>query len=328
MFGRKRQRSAADAQEPIQDANSTSDRTLTNNDIQPTNAQVRRATRTRLCWSLFASFLLLVSVIFLILVEVGCTSSSSIRSGIYFIDINLSDIIPVSVPNSVLINSIAQSLGLHDFYRVGLWGYCEGYNGQGVTDCSAPQTLYWFNPVEIIQSQLLAGATIALPADIDNILNLIRIVSHWMFGLFLTGACVNFLMIFIVPFSVISRWATFPIAAFTFLGALFTTVATVIATVLFIIFQDTITSATQLNIKANVGTEMFVFMWIAAGTSIIAWLVQFGLCCCCASRRDVRTGRKRGSKKAWDTETPGVREKPTTTGRRGLPIFGKTKRQE
>lgn len=72
---------------------------------------------------------------------------------------DISDIIPVSVPNAVLINSIAQSLGLHDFYTVGLWNYCEGYNGQGTTSCSDPQTLYWFNPVEIIQSQLLAGAT-------------------------------------------------------------------------------------------------------------------------------------------------------------------------
>jgi len=26
------------------------------------------------------------------------------------------------------LNSIARSLGLHDFYQVGLWNYCEGYN--------------------------------------------------------------------------------------------------------------------------------------------------------------------------------------------------------
>jgi len=324
MFGRKKKASATGAATP-QEAGSTSDRTLTNQDFQPTKQQVRRATRTRLCWSLFTSFLLLVSVIFLILVEVGCTGSSSTRSNIYFININLSNVIPVSVPNSVLINTIAQTLGLHDFYRVGLWGYCEGYNGQGVVQCSSPQTLYWFNPVKIIQSQLLAGATIALPAELNNILDLIRIVSHWMFGLFLTGACLNFLMIFIVPFSVVSRWTSFPIALFTFLGALFTTVATVIATVLFIIFTNTITSATQLNIRANIGTEMFAFMWVAAVTSILAWLIQWFQCCCCASRRDVRTGRKSGSKKAWGTETPGVSEKPAKS--KGLPIFSRTKRE-
>jgi hypothetical protein len=140
-----------------------SSRTLTNNEPvhqygEPTKQQVKRATRTRLCWALLASFFLLVSVVFLILVEIGDTKVSRIRNRIYFIKLDLSDIIPVSVPNAQLINSIAQTLGLHDFYTVGLWGYCEG-NAGSVTDCSTPRTLFWFNPVEILQSQLLAGAT-------------------------------------------------------------------------------------------------------------------------------------------------------------------------
>lgn len=78
-----------------------------------------------------------------------------------------------------------------------------------------------------------------------------------MFGLFLTGACLSFVMMFIVPLSVMSRWATLPIMLFTFFTALVTTVATVIATVLFIVMKDAITQATQLNIKANIGVEMF-----------------------------------------------------------------------
>ena len=159
MFGRKKDKKAT--KEKADDdvgVRSNSDRTLTN-EFEPSKQQIKRATRTRFCWSLLSSFLLLVSVVFIILVEIGNTENSSIRNKIYFIKLDLSDIIPVAVPNAVLINSIAQSLGLHDFYTVGLWGYCEGYNGQGVTNCSSPQTLYWFNPVEIIQSQLLAGAT-------------------------------------------------------------------------------------------------------------------------------------------------------------------------
>lgn len=110
---------------------------------------------------MLTSLLLLISVVFLILVELGNTSKNKILNKIYFINLNLSDIIPVAVPNAVLINSIAQSLGLHDFYTVGLWDFCEGYNGQGVTGCSHPKTLYWFNPVEILQNELLSGATSA-----------------------------------------------------------------------------------------------------------------------------------------------------------------------
>ena len=55
----------------------------------------------------------------------------------------------------------------------------------------------------------------------------------------------------------------------------------------------------ELNISAEIGNYLFGFMWTASAFAIFAWLVQTGLCCCCASRRDVRTGRKRGSEKAY-----------------------------
>ena len=79
---------------------------------------------------------------------------------------------------------------------------------------------------------------------------------------------------------------------------------------MFIIMRNAVTAASQLNIGAHLGIEMFAFMWIAAGASLIAFIIQIGQCCCCASRRDVRAGRKRGSKKAWaDGFNPGMREK-------------------
>ncbi len=143
MFGRKKK----------------SSETLVNDEFHPSKDQIKRATRTRLIWALLSSLLLLISLVFIILVEIGDTSISPIRNKIHFISLDLSNIIPVRVPNAVLINSIAQTLGLHDFYTVGLWGFCEGYNGAGVTFCSKPKTLYWFNPVEILQNELLAGAT-------------------------------------------------------------------------------------------------------------------------------------------------------------------------
>lgn len=126
---------------------------------EPSKAQIKRATRTRLCWSLISSFLLVLTVIFMILVETGNINTGNYEAHTYFIRLNLTNIVPTSVPNSGLINSIAQTLGLHDFYQVGLWNFCEGYNAQGVTSCSKPQTLYWFNPVQIILNELLAGAS-------------------------------------------------------------------------------------------------------------------------------------------------------------------------
>jgi hypothetical protein len=121
--------------------------------------QVKRATRTRKTWALLTSFFLFITVIFLILVEIGGTYNRNVIRNWYFIRIDVSNIIPSSVPNSALINTLAQTLGLHDFYQVGLWGFCDGYMGEGVTSCSEPQTLYWFNPVEILRNELLAGAS-------------------------------------------------------------------------------------------------------------------------------------------------------------------------
>lgn len=124
-----------------------------------TKAQLKRATRTRKTWALLTSFFLFVAVIFLILVEIAGVRNKNIIKNWYFIRFDFSNVVPSSVPNAALINTIAQTLGLHDFYQVGLWGFCEGYKGEGVTSCSDPKTLYWFNPVEILRNQLLAGAS-------------------------------------------------------------------------------------------------------------------------------------------------------------------------
>jgi len=115
--------------------------------------------RTRQIFAYVSSFFLIITVVFMILVEVGNTKVGRVLSSIYFLRLDLSDIVPVSVPNAVLINTIAQSIGLHDYYQFGLWNFCEGYVSKGITDCSAVQTLYWFNPVEILLDELLAGAT-------------------------------------------------------------------------------------------------------------------------------------------------------------------------
>lgn len=127
-------------------------------------AQIKRATRTRKTWALLTSFFLFVTVVFLILVEIGGVKNRSVIRDWYFIRIDVSNIIPASVPNFALINTIAQTLGLHDFYQVGLWGFCEGYVNEGVTYCSPPKTLYWFDPVAILSSELIAGASSKMPS--------------------------------------------------------------------------------------------------------------------------------------------------------------------
>ena len=144
-----------------------------------------------------------------------------------------------------------------------------------------------------------------------------------MFALFLIGACLTFLSIFLTPLSVFSRWNTVPIAILTFLSALFTTAASIIATVMFLIFKNVIKRAeASVNIVATIGIEMFVFMWIASACAIVGWLVMMGECCCCASRRDVKRGRKRGRESAWirsgEVAPIEIREREKGDRRKGL----------
>lgn len=118
-----------------------------------------RSPRKTLTHRLLRSFLHLIAWIFLVLVLIANVSNKPVLRETYFMKIDLSNIIPLNVPNARFINSIARSIGLHDFYQVGLWNFCEGYNDEGITFCSKPETLYWFNPIEIILSELLSGAS-------------------------------------------------------------------------------------------------------------------------------------------------------------------------
>ncbi|KAJ5160489.1 uncharacterized protein N7482_007493 [Penicillium canariense] len=263
------------------------------------------------------SLLYLLAWIFLLLVVIGNLSNKPVLRSLYFLYLDLSNIIPLSVPNAVLINSIARSIGLHDFYQVGLWGFCEGYDDEGITRCSSPKTLYAFNPVDIILNELLAGASIALPSDIQSPLHLAKIASNWMFGLFLAGAVLNFVMVFLSPFAVSSRppqsiksWVSgdqvtpsgrpphrrrtfvllrsFPFLILAFFAALTTIVASAVATVMFVIFANVFANADpNLNIKAHVGKKMLAFMWVASAFSLIAFIIQFGSCCasCCGGHK-------------------------------------------
>lgn len=144
--------------------------------LSPSKTTIKRATRTRLIFALLTSLFFLVTLVFVILIEVGNLPNRKVTGSIWFVKLDLTNIIPLSVPNAVLINSIARSLGLHDFYQVGLWNYCAGY-GSEITKCSKPRRLYWFNPVEIILDELLAGATSKIQVTHDPCLTLMLLLS-------------------------------------------------------------------------------------------------------------------------------------------------------
>jgi hypothetical protein len=245
-------------------------------------------------------------------VVIGNTSDKPVLRNVFFFRLDLSNIIPSSVQNASLINSIAQSIGLHDFYQVGLWNFCEGYDyesvppllspsslqssltdpGSGITACSTPQKLFWFNPVEVIMNELLSGATIAIPEEVMQILNILRIASQIMFGFFITSTVLTFVMIFLSPLALRSRWLSMPLAIAALLTMIMVVTASIIGSVISFVFKYAAEAQSSLNISADVGTEMLVFTWLASGLAVWAFTIHAGLGCCCVSERDLKTGRR------------------------------------
>lgn len=253
---------------------------------------LRRNTRARRIFALCACAAYLISFVFLIIVELGSTKGNKILGDIYFFRLSLADIIPESVENAELINSIARGIGLHDFYQPGLWGYCEGYDNEGITFCSTPKSYYWFDIVSIILNELLSGATIALPSTLTEILNILKICSHIMFAFFLAGTILAFVMVFLSPIAIFSRWVSLPMAFISSMTFFLIFAGSVIASVISFVFKYAATAQSTLNIHAYVGIRMFVFMWIATGFAFIGFVLHAGMGCCCTSRRDLKTGKK------------------------------------
>ena len=123
-----------------------------------------------------------------------------------------------------------------------------------------------------------------------------------MSAFFLIGACLSFILILLKPMMVFSRWTAFSIGLLSFVNAAFLVIASVVATVLFVIMRDVFNDAEQVNINAQIGSAMFAMIWTATVFALLAWIIDLALMCCCASRRDVRSGKKGGSKNAYHAE--------------------------
>lgn len=262
--------------------------------------------------------LYLITLPFLILVSVGNTHIDSILNDIYFFKLDVSQIIPITVDNSHLLNSVARSLGLHDFYQVGLWNFCEGYLSEGVTYCSEPRTLYWFNPVEVLVSELLAGATIALPSEVITILELLRLGSQLMFAFFMAATVVNFVLLLASPLVMRTRWFTVVVTLLAAASGILVTVAAIIATVISVAAKVALTAVDELNIRADIGIKMFVFMWIAAICTDLAFILHAAMGCCCKPDRKGGRGPSSPSYPAEQQQQPMGEKQP---GKFSMPSF-------
>ncbi|KAF2398948.1 hypothetical protein EJ06DRAFT_582965 [Trichodelitschia bisporula] len=230
-------------------------------------------------------FLLVISLTFLLLIEIGNTHRNRALNNIYFLSIDVANVIPDNVPNAVQINDLVHSIGLRDFYKIGLWNYCSGTTEAGITYCSRPQASYYFDPVAIVFNAVAAGSS-AFATDISaeyrSSLALVRRISHAIFALFLISTIFTFVFCLFAPcVPRLSRGVFF--AAYIAMGivALSTLAASIMATALFTVIRNVLKGTDNLNIHATVGPAMLAFMWIATAMQLLA----FGTFCTLRPRR-------------------------------------------
>ena len=298
-----------------------------------TKADLRADTKHRKRFAIFTSFLFVVTLIFLILVQIGNLSNQHVLGDLYFFKIDVTNIVVTGLRNQKPGNTLAKQAGLHDFYQVGMWNFCEGFNDQGITACSKPQLMYWFNPIQILIDEILNGdhgpfffspppfiplpnpranapTPVNLPPTVTEYLYIIRTASQTMFVLFFASTFTSFLAIFLCPLAVYSRLVSIPIALFALLSALMTFVATGISTGMWSVFQRQLqVYGADMHVVPSIGRKMSIFTWIAAGCALFAAFGQLGMMCCGTSRRDIRTGRRVGRKLRSQVAMP-VEENP------------------
>jgi hypothetical protein len=142
-----------------------------------------------------------------------------------------------------------------------------------------------------------------------------------MFSSFLLSIITSFLLIFLSPLVLLSRWYSYHFVTFAFISGLLNFIASTTACVMYVIFQKVITSQKELNIGASLGVRMFVFMWLGTVFSMAGWAVHLHLAI--VSRKKHHATRKERRERKREREGKSPRRCPQLS----LPRFWRRRRE-
>jgi hypothetical protein len=119
----------------------------------------------------------------------------------------------VEIDNDLLksLQGAASSKELKDFYKVGLWSYCEGdiVDGQEkITFCSSAKSGFWFDPFAVWGLKD-TSAQKALGEDMQKGLDAYKKVAGWMVWSFIIAICLSAAEFILGFFAIFSRWGSF-----------------------------------------------------------------------------------------------------------------------
>lgn len=123
-----------------------------------------------------------------------------------------------------------------------------------------------------------------------------------MYGFFMAGTILNFILLIGTPLAVKTRWFSLGLSIIGGISAIVVTVAAIVATALSFAAKVALTAQHELNIQAEVGYKMFGFMWTGAVFTLLAFILHAALGCCCRPDRTARASAQEDAATASDSE--------------------------
>ncbi|KAI5776453.1 actin cortical patch SUR7/pH-response regulator pali, partial [Geopyxis carbonaria] len=205
-----------------------------------------------------------------------------------------------------LLNTAAHELGLHDIYTAHATTWCEGAltsSGTRVTGCTTPAIPFSFNPVAIIESELLHNLTLKDmgfdSADVDRVVSALETAYRSMSICYLLGVLTAALCIVGCVFAVWQPARALAACNATAAGltVLFLGAAAAIATVVGTRVKDVVNEkAKVINVQAENSTTFLAVSWIAVAFAIAVFTWWSASCCC---RRGGRSVDKEAGMEKW-----------------------------
>jgi hypothetical protein len=218
--------------------------------------------------------------------------NKAVLEDLWFVQVNTSQVTVPNLPSEVssLATSITKDLGVSEFYTSSLYQFCQGnYNSDGslnFTNCSTPSLSYYFNPVTILEDDILKNLIqVPVPSELTDALSKIQTFSKGLFIGYIGGTASSAIGVFTGLFAFCSRWGSACTIIFGIIATILYIVAAAIATVMFQMVISAANSYTeQYGISSSMGTTALALSWAAAAVSLLSVLLWFMTCCCCTGR--------------------------------------------
>lgn len=249
------------------------------------------------------------SIICLVLLAIGGTNKGmSVANDLWFMKLDTRNFDPIpdksvfegTKIDDDIIGKLFKDLNVMDdlkpFYTVSLWNYCSGTfsdkNESRVEDCGKPKAQFYFDPIKVWGLDD-GPAKDAVPKALRDGINIYRVITKWMFIVYIAAFVATVLELIVGFFAILSRWGSFVTTIISGVSALFTLIAAGMATGIYATVTGVFNGALKpYGIKASLGRSMYSVTWMAVAFSCGAalfWL--FSVCCCSGRNNDSRKGR-------------------------------------